>query len=310
MTRLSMVVLLVVGASTSNGFCQGFLQLSGTQAKPLAEVIDAFRKPESLYYESDYKWTWSHADEQFTSHFKYRCWLKKTNLFRVEIMEAGSGDIKGVLVGDGERQWFYWPNGRPKFQWEDRDDFAKAYERNKLTSYRTKLAPLGQHSISHEVTNVGGMFLTVFDPSTFHGHVDSLLAILDGVKRAGDMKVNGHDCEVIDASFSKKQRSWRLVVSKSDSLPRKLTAKHDREAGMTIEETWSDVAVGISIPNSRFQWEPPAGWTELKEPPIEAGFLRPGTEAPDFAMKSLQGKEVKLSDFRGKNVWLFKWRIG
>ena len=203
-----------------------------------------------------------------------------------------------------------WPTGRPMFQWEDWGDFARAYEENKFTSFKTKLTPLGKHSISHEMMNAGGMFLTVFDPSTFHGHTDTLLEILDGVKYAGDEKVNGHDCVVIEVSFAQNQRSWRLAVSKADSIPRKLTAKHDSRGEMTIDEIWSSIAIGTPIPNSRFHWEPPAGWTELKEPPIEAGFLRPGTEAPDFSMTSLDGQTVKLTDFRGKNVWLFKWRIG
>jgi peroxiredoxin len=45
-------------------------------------------------------------------------------------------------------------------------------------------------------------------------------------------------------------------------------------------------------------------------PPMEEGLLRPGTEAPDFALTALDGKKVRLSDFRGCPVWMFKWRVG
>jgi len=34
-------------------------------------------------------------------------------------------------------------------------------------------------------------------------------------------------------------------------------------------------------------------------------MLKPGDKAPDFKVKSDDGKEVSLSDFRGKRVLLF-----
>lgn len=41
--------------------------------------------------------------------------------------------------------------------------------------------------------------------------------------------------------------------------------------------------------------------------PITAGGPKPGTAAPDFALQSLDGKTVHLSDFRGKAVLLNFW---
>jgi thiol-disulfide isomerase/thioredoxin len=40
---------------------------------------------------------------------------------------------------------------------------------------------------------------------------------------------------------------------------------------------------------------------------ITAGGPKPGTVAPDFALESLDGKTVRLSDFRGKAVLLNFW---
>ena len=34
---------------------------------------------------------------------------------------------------------------------------------------------------------------------------------------------------------------------------------------------------------------------------------RVGTQLPDFALPTLDGKQVRLSDFRGKRVVLFMW---
>jgi len=59
-----------------------------------------------------------------------------------------------------------------------------------------------------------------------------------------------------------------------------------------------------------FAWKPPDGWTEWKQPPIEAGLLKPGTEAPDFDLASADGKRIKLSDYRGRVVWFYVWRAG
>ena len=36
-------------------------------------------------------------------------------------------------------------------------------------------------------------------------------------------------------------------------------------------------------------------------------LLAPGTEAPDFTLKDIEGNEVSLSDFRGRTVVLVFW---
>ena len=93
--------------------------------------------------------------------------------------EAGADSVNGVLTGDGDSLWIYWPAGRPKYQWEDWGDFAKTYEKHRLTSYKTKSTPLGKHSIGHEIMSLGGgMFMPVLDPSTFHGYTDDLTSNL------------------------------------------------------------------------------------------------------------------------------------
>ena len=38
-----------------------------------------------------------------------------------------------------------------------------------------------------------------------------------------------------------------------------------------------------------------------------AQVVKVGDVAPDFALRSLDGEEVKLSDYRGKRLVLFMW---
>ena len=48
---------------------------------------------------------------------------------------------------------------------------------------------------------------------------------------------------------------------------------------------------------------------EVVDPDVKYGaeLLKPGTDAPDFRLKTPDGKEVSLSDFRGKYVVLDFW---
>ena len=41
--------------------------------------------------------------------------------------------------------------------------------------------------------------------------------------------------------------------------------------------------------------------------PTAQHMVKVGDAAPDFALSSLDGEEVKLSDYRGKRLVLFMW---
>jgi outer membrane lipoprotein-sorting protein len=75
---------------------------------------------------------------------KCRVWLKKPNHFRVETTRGSWGKKFGVLIGDGDNLWLYWPNGRPRFHMEDDD----TYEKTSRDVYMTEPTPLGRHSIA------------------------------------------------------------------------------------------------------------------------------------------------------------------
>jgi outer membrane lipoprotein-sorting protein len=268
------------------------------------QMIEALRKADSLSYVSHYAFK---GNENFSLDCTYRAWLKKPNYFRLET-ESSKHDKGGILVGDGNTLWIYWPEGRPLSMV---DDQSEADQKTRFSSYMTHPAPLAAHSIGHEVGYLGaGMSMPIIDPSTFHGYTDSLQAYVDGVMSLPAEKVGDDDCDGIEVSIMKHQRSWYIWLSKADHLPRKMKEVVRVSYDLIITEDWSSVAVNADMPDTLFAWKPPEGWTQWKYPPLEAGLLKPGVEAPDFELASADGGKIKLSDYRGKVVWFYVWRAG
>ena len=109
------------------------------------QMIEAMRKAKSLSYVSHYE---IEGSKGYKHDCTYRAWLKKPNYFRVEA-EANTarkkwlgmgGGGSGILVGDGNTLWIYWPNGRFKYGLED----AKNYEKTRLTSLYEEAGPAGR----------------------------------------------------------------------------------------------------------------------------------------------------------------------
>lgn len=274
------------------------------QAKALYDqMIEALRQPQSLSYKSEYRWE---ARGQELGRCFYTVWLKKPNSFRVEASYI-DGRLAGTIVGDGRVLWLFWAGDRPHFSREDQE----SYDETKSNVYMSKPAPLARHSIGHEVGLLGaGMSMPVIDPSIFHGYTDSLQAYLDGVMSMGVEKVGDEECDVIEVSIMKHQRSWYLWLSREDHLPRKLKQVVRVSHDITMHETWSDIAIDGEMPAEKFIWSPPPDWRPWKMPSAESVLLKPGTVAPDFELSLIDGNKVKLSDFKDKIVWFYIWRAG
>ena len=121
--------------------------------------------------------------------------------------------------------------------------------------------------------------MPIIDPSTFHGYTDSLQPYLDGVKGLGTEKVGDEDCDKIEVSIMKHQRSWYLWLSKRDHLPRKLKQIVRVSYDLVMNEEWSSVTINADIPDTMFAWKPPEGWTEWKMPPHRGRAAETGHES-------------------------------
>ncbi|MCK4374489.1 MAG: TlpA family protein disulfide reductase [Candidatus Brocadiae bacterium] len=271
------------------------------------QMLETMREAETLHYRSDYSWR---REDMPLGSATYEVWLKKPNHVRIEA--RCEGQLKGVLVGDGQSFWIFWPAGRPRYGWEKDGKYAEEYERTHLISYMKQASPAGHHSLAHLTGKLGaGMSMTIINPSVFHGCTDSMEPHLDGVRSIGTETVGDEACDVVEASFMKRQRSRYFRLSRSDHLPRKLEEVVRVGGGDIItRETWWDVVLNDPLAADRFSWEEPEGWTEFRFPEIEEGLLVPGTEAPDFDLPTADGSRIRLSDYRGKVVWITVWRVG
>jgi peroxiredoxin len=155
--------------------------------------------------------------------------------------------------------------------------------------------------------------MPIINPSIFHGYTDSFErhGLIDGVQSMGTEKIADEECDVIEVSIKRGQRGRHLWLSRCDHLPRKLK-EIIRLAGRNLitHETWSKVALNAEIPIETFAWSPAESWRERFIPGLEQKLLKPGQSAPDFDLVSADGSRIKLSDYRGKVLWLTFWRVG
>jgi peroxiredoxin/outer membrane lipoprotein-sorting protein len=297
------IALLVVSGAAPRGKESGSAVRGDSAAIATYRGMHAaLREARSLSYESEYVRETGGAEVGRSS---YRLVLKKPNYARLE-SRSGDGSRTGVLVLDGRALWIYWPDGRPYIHESD----SAANTRDGRNSYIRKDAERGTHSIARETSVLGtGMSMTILDPSIFHGSPDLMDALLESVTSAGSVNVDGEVCDIIEASYANGQRTRVFWVARRDRLPRRLEETVRGKRDIVVRERWRDVAVNGDVAKDRFSWKPPSGWEEYALQSLDDGLLRPGSDAPDFELALLDGSRFRLSDHRGKVVWLSFWRL-
>ncbi len=262
----------------------------------------AMREARSLSFESEYVRETGGKD---IGRSLYRLSLAKPNYARLE-SKSEDGTKTGVIVLDGRQMWIYWPDGRPYIHESDSASNARGVG----SSYLRKDARKGDHSIARETSVLGtGMSMTILDPSIFHGSPDLMDALLESVRSGGSVNADGEVCDIVEASYLKGLRTRVFWIARRDRLPRMLEETVRGKRDIVVRERWRDVVVDGAISKDIFKWKPPPGWEEYRLQSLDDGLLKPGSEAPDFDLVLLDGSRFRLSEHRGKVVWLSFWRL-
>ncbi len=236
----------------------------------------------------------------------YRIWLKKPGSFHVE--QTNDASTKSTtLLDDGNCLWVHWAGDRPTLL----IDTEKSHADARSNVYVKKASLAGGGSISNQAAMLGTALVElIFDPSVFYGSPSPLSPYLDGIRSRGTNRVRGEVCDVIEVSFMRARWTWYIWLSRQDHLPRKLK-RVDRgvDTRVTVEE-WSNVTVNAEIPPKVLAWSPPPDWHQWNPPRLEDSLLQSGQEAPDFTLRSARRGKLRLSDYRGRVVWLYVWDTG
>jgi thiol-disulfide isomerase/thioredoxin len=116
------------------------------------------------------------------------------------------------------------------------------------------------------------------------------------------------------ASSNGASVTLNVYLDKETGLPKRVAEDVDQN-GTSFEplrEDFTSITVGQSpLVASNFAWAPPAGASVFAPPPSQEDSDKPalasGADAPDFAAQTPDGKDVHLSDFKGKVVVLDFW---
>jgi thiol-disulfide isomerase/thioredoxin len=130
----------------------------------------------------------------------------------------------------------------------------------------------------------------------------------------GQEKVEGQLCDVIAYEYhaiyndSRQDYKGKIAIGKDGLVRRKVeTVRFANRPGYTRTAVLRNIRTNFPTPSAQtFVYTPPPGvkkQEEIKREPM----LADGTIAPDFTANDIEGKPIKLSDYRGKVVVVDFW---
>jgi len=206
------------------------------------------------------------------------------------VKQPGMPDKKLVLVHDGS-----------SIRWLD-------YEKNTMF-----VRPVGDKQAAQEMNYANQLFLNeLIQPEPYGKELKA-----EKITRTGIEQVMNEVCEVIAAGPSSGERATTWAISQVDRLPRRMEMAQGE--GTTkiamILDIW-DVRTDGKLSAKNFEIEMPAGFVldeklpqapvapaAAAQPPVELG-VPVGSTAPQFTLKSVDGKDVSLASMKGSPVVL------
>jgi len=141
-----------------------------------------------------------------------------------------------------------------------------------------------------------------------YGSLDQIVgtAVVSGSDRIGDV-----DCTVVKIERPNKSRTLWIDPQSYFVRKDKMTSKSISPSGvsnLSVTITFSVARTTANIDESLFSFDPQATKAKLRTAVQKDALTKSiGTEAPNFSMSDLNGKEIELSQLRGKVVLLNFW---
>jgi peroxiredoxin len=146
----------------------------------------------------------------------------------------------------------------------------------------------------------------------------------DAAKYIGSETVDGVDCYVVEGVNPDAPVTTRWSLGKQDLFPRRLVrvigTPPGQETENAVQPGRGELTLNSFTPNPKFgdktfTFSQPEGYSErgaqlgtgLRVAPWDVPYLPIGSEAPDWSLRTPDGKNVALKDLRGKVVVLSFW---
>lgn len=224
-------------------------------------------------------------------------------------LRAARRGLLGALRGKDSEQR---PSLRITGEWTDpRAEFVRTFDvatdgRHVVSispsdkQYVTATAQSGEALIKHATSLYMIEFL---HPAPFNDEI-----VGHWRKYEGTQDIAGEPCHVIYVKYLNDTES-RWFFSVNDHLPRRVD-RIVKAPGVdgAISLQISDLAVGVSFSPDVFHPRVPAGFKKAEfKPPHDRDPIKPGVKAPDWKLKTPDGRTVTLNDLKGKIVVLQFW---
>ena len=196
------------------------------------------------------------------------------------------GKLMELRVSDGTSRYFYFAE-------------ANAYEAKKaLPNFEAMLA------------NDNMSDAALFGPLLRDNNYDRVVESFTSFKYDREIEQDGHKIAVI--KFERREGEGELMIRTGETpVPEKLVI-NPHEVAMTFEFAFSDWKFGKDVDPKAFEFKAPEGARKVRSvsgtlAKLQGGAPLLGEQAPDFLLPGVDGKDVKLVDYKGKILILDFW---
>jgi len=235
----------------------------------LSKVAESYRNLKTAHFE--FEQIIERTGEHSASRRTVRCKTLISQPGKLRVETTGSGEPT-ILISDGGTTWQYYP------------------EANEFTKVPTGMQPLG---------------------SSLLGSYIWLGQLREPVSIIGQERVGAADCTVIRIGHEGGFARTLWIDPKTEIVWKEEWMEASTTGGASSNETeirFTIVDTQPVLSPELFVFDPSKTQAkDRRERQQKAPLTSPGTAAPDFTLRDLEGKEVKLSDLRGKAVLLDFW---